>query len=213
MSRTTIDNLNKLARKAAGLYGLSYHALFINENGCPTVDHSYPTDWVQLYLNQEYHRFDKALSCTNNPILWDTSERSSTSPDEQRMYEQASDHGISVGYTVPLIIKGSFAHLTFSDGGSHTIARRKVDRLKYYYQSFAQALSCISHLEDTALAFGSAKLDLLLATHKSDIDQSRKRNIILRSAIVSATHSARNLPDELKAEVEQMLDIAYSTLD
>ena len=68
--------------------------------------HNYPAEWVRHYSEAGLHAVDpvwRRAERDPHPFFWDTAFRGEPfTPAQKRMMVEATDHGITHGYTVPL---------------------------------------------------------------------------------------------------------------
>jgi DNA-binding CsgD family transcriptional regulator len=116
---------------------------------------TYPTDWAEHYLANEYVHHDPVLQVAHGrmrPFDWPSLSRSADlTPRQVQIMREAADFGVSQGLTVPIHgPRSSFAVLCLLCGESETEFAR-IQR-EYMMSVHTMALYFHSALEDNVLA-------------------------------------------------------------
>jgi DNA-binding CsgD family transcriptional regulator len=117
----SIEFLNAMAvtAEALDLSCFAYLRLPREPQGKPRLITTYPEKWTSHYLKSRYERIDpiiaQAIQCPD-PFLWGSSFPTPFgSPEQQRLFDEASQFGIRTGFTVPIHDgHGPVAALTFA---------------------------------------------------------------------------------------------------
>lgn len=88
-------------------------------SGKPRLITTYPEQWTSHYLRSRYERIDPVIARAlqnPEPFQWGAGLPSAfTSPEQQRLLDEASQFGIRTGFTVPIHDgRGPIAALTFA---------------------------------------------------------------------------------------------------
>lgn len=72
----------------------------------PLMALNYPHDWVEMYSERQLHRIDPVFIHADSmfrPFHWgDAQFLSGTTPEQRAMLEEAAQHGIARGFTIPI---------------------------------------------------------------------------------------------------------------
>lgn len=103
---------------ALDLSCFAYLALPRRQNGEPRLISTYPTTWTSHYLRSNYQSIDPVITAalkTVEPFRWGVDLPSRSSIAEQRLFDDAAQFGIKVGFTIPIHDgRGPVAALTFA---------------------------------------------------------------------------------------------------
>lgn len=137
------DQLSEALNFVATGYGaplFAYLALPISVGAKPRLITNYPPAWRAHYFARRYengdpivHRFQR----DPDPFYW-SADDARGEPFEQMFYGEASDFGISYGYTIPMRFwHGRYAALTFASDMRDLAARGSVRRSSLGLESIA----------------------------------------------------------------------------
>lgn len=90
---------------------------------------TYPNEWVDLYMKQEYWRVDpttRVASRTNRPVLWNSISALTTA--EESLLKEAQGFGICDGLSVPVHSAGELWSINFARKSSEALSPETVYR-------------------------------------------------------------------------------------
>lgn len=114
---------------ALGFTGFAYVGSRNPLDGVPCYVTTYPTAWVERYVDRRYEQSDPVLAYARNsmmPFLWgDQTGGPCTSRDHPQLFDEARQFGVICGFTVPIHDSGGeIRSLTFaSDRKPELMAR------------------------------------------------------------------------------------------
>lgn len=118
-SAATKEEFQRVAERAAKDLGFRWYAYVSGGEGEPNVITSYPRDWVERYVDENYIDVDPVFRRGRKPgpaFLWDCrDQKAARSVRERRFLDDALSVGIRAGVTVPITAGfGRFAMLSFA---------------------------------------------------------------------------------------------------
>ncbi len=117
----------------------------------PYVDSTYPEAWITRYFSQRYQFIDPVImesQRTHLPFAWRflMNRPGGLTPEQTRLFEEAAEHGIRDGFTIPFHgAAGCFASLSFAFSSPDELrkamaAQPKLKVLGIYYHAAIERL-------------------------------------------------------------------------
>lgn len=213
LSVSFMNRYRDILYKASCVYDVDYYAIAQITGNQMNLIHSYSDEWVNLYLEKEYYKYDHALASPLLPNIWNDSYIDAAPKRTKTLIKDALDHNITAGHTIPIMINKQLSYLTFSCGGSSVKKTNFLNRYKYLHQAFANTLSIINSLDKSVDQQNLALIDSLIEEQKNDILQSRKKKMTGRNALISASDACKTLPADLRVDIKMLLDIAQAVIE
>lgn len=127
-----------------------YFTFFNLEKGEPESFSTYPQEWCDHYLSQNYDKHDYVhLKNSFLPVIWGQSVSKNISPLQRKIFKEAEDFQIYKGITVSFRISKSPHFLTLAFGKKERLSSNKIVELTnslqiinemiYTYQSLLKA--------------------------------------------------------------------------
>lgn len=154
----------------------------------PYYDTTYPPAWVEQYLSNNYQAVDPVVveARTNRlPFAWRYVAHRTT-PDQQRLFDEAAKHGIRDGYSIPFHDQGQLiAVMSFAFGSAEemTAVMTRTPQLRvmgvHYHAAVERLLeietdeSMLTTVERHCLQFaaaGHSLWEISAATHRVEGD-------------------------------------------
>lgn len=130
--------------------GFRWYAYVSGGEGEPNVITSYPRDWVERYVDENYIDVDPVFRRGRKPgpaFLWDCRDQNAArSARERRVFNDALSAGIRAGITVPVTAGfGRFAMLSFAADEVAPELERIVEDAKDIMQMMSVACHAHAH--------------------------------------------------------------------
>jgi LuxR family transcriptional activator of conjugal transfer of Ti plasmids len=128
-TRQDLPGVQSLLERALGHYGFrmfAYLSFMPGENIDKVVAlTTYPPAWVKCYCSNRYDRLDPIVArslSTTLPFIWSIrTGRSGLTQRQRRFFDEADDHGIRHGFTIPIHDRGGkVATLTVATSGERS---------------------------------------------------------------------------------------------
>jgi LuxR family transcriptional regulator, activator of conjugal transfer of Ti plasmids len=106
-----LPGVQSLLERELGHYGVRMFAYLSFVPGKSTTDEvlaltTYPPTWVKSYCSNRYDRVDPIIArsiATTLPFTWSIRNgRSGLTQQQRRFFDEADDHGIAHGFTIPI---------------------------------------------------------------------------------------------------------------
>lgn len=116
---------------------------------------SYPPEWAQHYLEQQYHLYDPALLKTVKPLhmnIWGETTYKKAPKTARQLYAEASDYGIRSGFSIALPDKdNNFMMLCIATSDKEEDYRRYLNMEKHnLFPMFFMVQALINRLNTPA---------------------------------------------------------------
>ena len=132
-----IDSLKETLNEVAAEVGLGLFAyldvpLYKRSTTKPLLISSYPKDWTDYYLANQFERIDPVIRTAMSghlPFFWGTEGVQPQTPSEKSFFDEAAAFGIEYGWTVPVHdLRGQVATLNFSSCGNFKEFKGNIER-------------------------------------------------------------------------------------
>ena len=143
-------------------------------SGNPLLISTYPTAWTTHYMDQNYFNFDPVVlrgSRSVLPFTWGTENITSRLRDNQkRLFDEAGEFGIRVGFTVPVHGHGGeFAGLTVASNDPDQEFLKRIDDKRHilhlmaiYYHARVSEIVRSPNLDTESIHLTDREVECLL---------------------------------------------------
>ncbi|NKD77024.1 hypothetical protein HEQ60_04515 [Haematospirillum sp. H1815] len=131
-----LTNCTALGFEFAAFGGIEGEDAVMAETGCPIIAASYPSAWVQRYVQKAYHTIDPVVYLA--PVSETTLDWKTVSALNTDFFNEASTFGLRAGLSIPVTIAGRLYLMSFATSRNTAISAEARSTLESMAFNFLQ---------------------------------------------------------------------------